>query len=84
MKDLIFKWFILFFQIIRRSNIEEKVLVVVRVRPGHNCEAAVIIVVINLWEGVESNFADSLYSYYVKTVPYQAQETERRCGFNET
>ena len=62
---------------------EEKVLCICRLRPGHHCMNAVIVVAIVLWEGVAAPFADALYDYYIKTVPYQAEETERRCGFNE-
>ncbi|XP_064619759.1 uncharacterized protein LOC135483123 isoform X2 [Lineus longissimus] len=69
--------------IIRRSGPEEKVLVVVRQRAGHFCDATVIIIVIVAWEGVVRNVADDLYNHLIRVLPNYGQETERRCGANE-
>lgn len=71
------------FQIIRRSGLEEKYLCVVRQRPGHFCETACIIAVLVAWEGVPQNIADDLYQYLRTTLPTNGFETERRCGTNE-
>ncbi|KAI8796635.1 methylcytosine dioxygenase TET2 [Biomphalaria glabrata] len=69
--------------IIRRSGPEEKYLCVVRQRPGHFCDTAVIIVVIVAWEGVMAQQADSLYNFLITTLPKSGIETDRRCGLNE-
>ncbi|CAL1528660.1 unnamed protein product [Lymnaea stagnalis] len=69
--------------IIRRSGPEEKYLCIVRKRPGHFCDTAVIIVVIVAWEGVVAQQADSLYDFLITTLPKSGLETDRRCGLNE-
>ncbi|CAH1794056.1 unnamed protein product [Owenia fusiformis] len=69
--------------IIRRSGIEEKVLTVVRHRPGHICESAIIIIAIVLWDGVPSEQADGLYNILNNVLPIYGFETTRRCGTNE-
>ncbi|CAG5121579.1 unnamed protein product, partial [Candidula unifasciata] len=69
--------------IIRRSGPEEKYLCIVRKRPGHFCDTAVIIMVIVAWEGVECQQADTLYDFLISTLPQNGLETDRRCGLNE-
>lgn len=71
------------FQIIRRSNIEEKYLALVRHRAGHFCETAWIIIGLVAWEGVPMNQADDLYDFLCTTLPAHGNETERRCGTND-
>lgn len=70
-------------QIIRRSSLEEKVLVVVRRRNGHFCSTAFMVISVVMWEGVPLPQADALYSHMCKTLPTNGFETERRCGLNE-
>lgn len=48
--------------VIRRASLDEKLLVVVKHRPGHHCSTAWLVVVIVAWEGVVSGDADNLYS----------------------
>lgn len=48
--------------VIRRANLDEKLLVVVKHRPGHRCSTAWIVVVLVAWEGVTSKDADYIYS----------------------
>ena len=68
---------------IRRSGVEEKVLVLVRPRRGHNCATSVIVIGICVWEGVQQRQADVLYDYLRNILPKYGFETERRCGTNE-
>lgn len=51
--------------IIRRASLDEKVLVVVKHRPGHRCSTAWIVVVLVAWEGVSQNESDHLYNVLV-------------------
>ncbi|CAD5123778.1 unnamed protein product [Dimorphilus gyrociliatus] len=69
--------------IIRRSSIEEKVLIIARPRVGHTCPQAVITVNIVVWEGVPSQQADELYDYLRQLLPVYGLQTDRRCGSNE-
>jgi len=69
--------------IIRRSGPEEKLLVVVRPRPGHTCDTAVMVIAIVVWEGVPQKQADDLYDYMSKRTALYGFETERRCGTND-
>ena len=70
-------------KIIRRSGVEEKALIIVKVRYPHVCDHAVIVVGIVIWEGVGSDQADDIYQYLSETLPKHGLETERRCGTNE-
>jgi len=70
-------------QIIRRSGPEEKVLVLTRRRRGHQCQHAVIIVGICIWDGIGQNYATELYDYMCHLLPDNGEPTERRCGWNE-
>ncbi|GFU68524.1 DNA N6-methyl adenine demethylase [Trichonephila clavipes] len=69
--------------IIRRSGPEEKLLTVIRHRPGHTCPTAYIIIAMVAWEGVSEHVADMLYKTVVyKTVNFGIP-TQRKCGTNE-
>ncbi|XP_040075938.1 uncharacterized protein LOC8042599 isoform X4 [Ixodes scapularis] len=69
--------------IIRRSGPSEKVLAVLRHRPGHRCLSAYIVMAIVAWEGVQADMADDLYRTVThKTVNF-GFPTQRRCGTNE-
>lgn len=70
--------------IIRRSSADEKYLALTRHRVGHSCETAWLIVGLVAWEGVPSSQADDLYDFLCKTLPQYGNETERRCGTNDT
>ncbi|KAF8763200.1 DNA N6-methyl adenine demethylase like protein [Argiope bruennichi] len=69
--------------VIRRSGPEEKLLTVIRHRPGHTCPTAYIIIAMVAWEGVSEHVADMLYKTVVyKTVNFGIP-TQRKCGTNE-
>lgn len=74
---------LLLFQIVRRSGPSEKALCIVRQRPGHHCETAVMVIAICLWEGVPAPQANVLYDHVRTVLPPYGFETERRCGTNE-
>ncbi|XP_077097707.1 methylcytosine dioxygenase TET3 isoform X2 [Siphateles boraxobius] len=69
--------------VIRRSSEKEKLLCIVKQRPGHHCANSVIVVVILAWEGVPRALGDKLYRELTETIIKYGNPTSRRCGLND-
>ena len=65
-------------QILRRTSDEEKVLCLVRRRPGHTCDASVQVLVVVVWDGLDLQHADALYDYLKRTLPRTGADKTRR------
>ncbi|XP_076413275.1 methylcytosine dioxygenase TET1 isoform X2 [Peromyscus maniculatus bairdii] len=70
--------------VLRRGDPQEKVLCLVRVRVGHTCQTAVMVVVIMLWEIIPRWMADYQYKELTENLrSYSGHPTDRRCTLNE-
>nr|CAI5846315.1 unnamed protein product [Callosobruchus analis] len=69
--------------VIRRQNLDEKYLVLVKQRKGHVCYSAFIVVCVVVWDGVERSNADDLYNMLTEKLNKYGVPTKRRCATNE-
>lgn len=69
--------------IIRRSNKKEQLLVLIKHRKGHKCNATFIIVAIVVWEAIDEQFAHYLYDLITYKTFHFGIQTKRRCAQNE-
>ncbi|XP_034238959.1 DNA N6-methyl adenine demethylase isoform X2 [Thrips palmi] len=69
--------------VIRRSSMEEKILVIVKHRQGHKCSTAWIVVVLVAWEGIPIQEADHVYTLLSNKLNRFGLPTTRRCATNE-
>lgn len=69
--------------IIRRSNLDEKILVIVKHRQGHKCSTAWIVVALVAWEGIPIHEADHVYTLLSTKLNRFGLPTTRRCATNE-
>ncbi|PAA45902.1 hypothetical protein BOX15_Mlig025520g3 [Macrostomum lignano] len=70
--------------VLRRTGEQEKFLALVRVRQGHACPTAVIVVALVSWEGLPRELADRAFDYLSGELPHQGIPIERRCAANES
>ncbi|XP_046393746.1 DNA N6-methyl adenine demethylase [Ischnura elegans] len=69
--------------ILRRTSLEEKVLMIAKHRQGHKCATAWIVVATVAWDGVPSHEADRLYAVLTDKLNRFGLPTTRRCATNE-
>ena len=69
-------------QIIRRTNSDEKYLVMAKERYGHQCQWTWIAISLIQWDGIPMNLADAAYDQIADKAANYGSETERKCGTN--
>jgi len=68
--------------ILRRTNDDEKVMVVAKQRFGHRCDYTWTTVLIVQWDGLPRQVADRAYKEIAEKTAVYGTETERQCGAN--
>lgn len=53
-------------------------------RNGHSCSSAFIVVCLVVWDGMEKDSADELYSLLTEKLNRFGVITKRRCGYNDS
>ena len=69
-------------EIIKRSSLEEKFLVVVKKREGHRCDQVFMVMGIICWEGIPRPLADQAYATIKEKTSKYGQCMERHCETN--
>ena len=67
---------------LRQSCQEEKFCLIVKARPGHQCQFSWLVVSIIQWAAVPRDLADSAYSTISQTVARDGSQTARGCMEN--
>ncbi len=69
-------------EVVKRSSLDEKFLVVVKKREGHHCQQVWMVMGIIAWEGIPRAIADKAYSTFKEKVAQYGLPLERQCEAN--
>ena len=69
-------------EVIKRTSLDEKFLVVVKKRDGHQCEQVYMVMGIVVWDGIPRPLADRAYATIKDKVALYGHQMERHCEAN--